>query len=44
MALRGERRHHNNKGIRQIQRGKTEVQVRQMAKRLGVKYKGANDK
>lgn len=30
------RRHHNTKGTRQIQRGKTRTQVAAMAKRLGV--------
>jgi len=40
-----ERRHHNNKGFRQIQRGKTEKQVMLMAKRLGIPYAftGGND-
>jgi hypothetical protein len=33
------RKHHNNKGERQIRRGKTEDQVRVIAKRLGLKYK-----
>ncbi len=28
------RRHHNNKGTRQIQRGKTQDQVEAMAKRI----------
>lgn len=28
------RRHHNTKGIRQIKRGKTYEQVKQMAKRI----------
>lgn len=32
------RRHHNNKGLRQIKRGKTREQVKAMAKRLGVPY------
>lgn len=32
------RRHHNNKGTRQIRRGKTKEQVKAMAKRMGVKY------
>jgi hypothetical protein len=31
------RRHHNNKGLRQIKRGKTQKQVAMMAKRLGGK-------
>lgn len=29
-----ERRHHNNKGLRQIKRGKTEKQVEDMARRI----------
>jgi len=33
-----ERRHHNNKGFRQIKRGKTKDQVKKIAKRLGIKY------
>lgn len=33
-----ERRHHNNKGLRQIKRGKTRKQVKQMARRLGIPY------
>lgn len=33
------RRHHNNDGRSQIQRGKTRDQVRRMAKRLGVPVK-----
>lgn len=32
------RRHHNNKGYRQIKRGKTFDQVRAMARRLGVPF------
>lgn len=32
------RRHHNNKGFRQIRRGKTKDQVRQIASRLGLKF------
>ena len=31
-----ERRHHNNDGRRQIARGKTRDQVREIARRLGV--------
>jgi hypothetical protein len=34
-----ERRHHNNKGYRQIKRGKTRLQVKRMARRLGIPYK-----
>ena len=30
------RRHHNNKGLRQVKRGKTRTQVARMARRLGV--------
>lgn len=30
------RRHHNNKGFRQIQRGKTRTQAEVIARRLGV--------
>jgi hypothetical protein len=33
------RRHHNNKGERQVRRGKTVDQVKAMARRLGLKYK-----
>lgn len=33
------RRHHNNKGLRQIKRGKTYAQVKRMAKRLGLRMK-----
>lgn len=32
------RRHHNNKGSRQVKRGKTVDQVKRIAKRLGIKY------
>jgi len=32
------RRHHNNKGLSQIKRGKTEEQVRNIAKRLSIPY------
>lgn len=32
------RRHHNNKGLRQIKRGKCRDQVQRMAKKLGLKY------
>jgi len=31
-----DRRHHNNTGLRQIQRGKTRTQVEHIAKRLGI--------
>lgn len=33
-----DRSHHNNRGTRQIQRGRTRNQVRAMARRLGVAY------
>ncbi len=33
------RRHHNNKGHRQIKRGSCEKQIRFFAKKLGLKYK-----
>lgn len=32
------RKHHNNKGLRQIRRGKTANQVKHMAKRLKVPF------
>lgn len=32
------RRHHNNKGQRQIRRGKTARQVARIAARLGLRY------
>ena len=32
------RKHHNNTGYRQIQRGKTRLQVKIIAKRLGLAY------
>lgn len=32
------RRHHNNKGYRQIKRGKTTDQVMAIARRLGIPY------
>lgn len=32
------RRHHNNKGLRQIKRGKTSTQVEHMCRRLGLLY------
>lgn len=32
------RRHHNNKGTRQIKRGRTAQQVRRMAYKLGLRY------
>lgn len=33
------RRHHNNKGYRQIKRGKTATQLKHMCRRLGLPYK-----
>lgn len=33
------RRHHNNKGYRQIKRGKTRRQVQCLARRLGIPYR-----
>ncbi len=35
------RRHHNNKGLRQIRRGKTREQVARMAARLGIPLSGS---
>ncbi|MBW4616486.1 MAG: hypothetical protein KME21_25095 [Desmonostoc vinosum HA7617-LM4] len=32
------RRHHNNKGLRQIKRGRTIAQVKAIAHRLNVRY------
>jgi hypothetical protein len=32
------RRHHNNKGYRQIKRGKTAVGLKAIAKKLGLKF------
>lgn len=32
------RRHHNNKGYRQIKNGTPEKQMRRLAKRLGIPY------
>jgi hypothetical protein len=32
------RRHHNNKGLRQIKNGKTSEQVKRMAGRLGIPF------
>jgi hypothetical protein len=32
------RRHHNNKGLRQIKRGKTRLQVARIAAKLGLPY------
>ena len=36
--LKGMRKHHNNKGLRQIRSDRTWEQVRAMARRLGVRY------
>lgn len=33
------RKHHNNKGLRQIKQGKTTLFVKALASKLGVKYK-----
>lgn len=33
-----QRRHHNNKGYRQIKRGRTREQVREIARRLNIPY------
>ena len=32
------RKHHNNKGDRQIRRGKTREQVKRIAQKLGIRY------
>jgi hypothetical protein len=32
------RRHHNNKGLRQIKRGKTREQIERIAHKLGIPY------
>lgn len=32
------RRHHNNSGIRQVQRGKTERSLKVLAEKLNIKY------
>lgn len=37
-----DRRHHNNKGTRQIRRGKTRQQVKAIAKQLNIPYKEIN--
>jgi hypothetical protein len=36
------RRHHNNHGLTQIKRGKTERTVRNIAKKLGIPYGKSN--
>lgn len=33
------RRHHNNKGTRQIKRGRTAAQLKAMCKRLGLPFR-----
>ncbi len=33
------RRHHNNKGLRQIQRGKTADQIKRIGRKLNIKVK-----
>jgi tRNA U34 2-thiouridine synthase MnmA/TrmU len=35
------RRHHNNKGVRQIKHGRTIEQVKRIANKLGIPYKHA---
>jgi hypothetical protein len=32
------RRHHNNKGARQVRRGRTTTQVKRIAAKLGLRY------
>lgn len=34
------RRHHNNKGLRQVKRGKTREQVKMIARKLGISMYG----
>jgi hypothetical protein len=34
------RRHHNNRGYRQIKRGKTAYTLFKIARKLGIEYKG----
>lgn len=34
------RRHHNNKGLKQIKGGKLKTQIKAIAKRLKIKYIG----
>lgn len=36
--LRGWRRHHSNKGYKQIKEDKTQEQVKKIAKKLNIKY------
>lgn len=36
---RWKKRHHNNSGYRQIRRGKTRIQIKRLAKKLGIPYK-----
>lgn len=38
------RRHHNNKGLRQVKRGKTRQQVKAIARRIGVPYRATESK
>lgn len=33
------RRHHNKNGLRQIKNGKTEKDIKRIAKKLGIRYK-----
>lgn len=37
------RRHHNNKGYRQIKNGNTEILIRRLRKKFGVKRKGGEE-
>ena len=39
MYIRGERRHHNNKGYRYIKSGHSEKDIQRLAKKLGIPYK-----
>ncbi len=43
MFKRRFRRHHNNKGYRQIKNGQTINQVKRIAKKLNLKYEKKND-
>lgn len=36
------RKHHNNKGLRQIKNGKTYEQVKRVAKKLGIPFAAIN--
>lgn len=39
MSKRTGRRHHNNKGYEQIKNGSTKVFIKNLAKKLNIKYK-----